>query len=297
MTLQTYSSEDTAELVSELFACLRSPAPALKQVSSSCIFRITKICTQPLEKKLLQEKLQEALLEFKTRKNSKVPRKFFEEYLVRFPDLALDTLAESMMSGCLDAKSPYQQTECCELISAVLRRFKTLSVPSQAVLFDKFSVFLHSLAQSAQALVTTRVATGEGSGNGNGNGSSVIVAGKRLKVFLGCIKDVLVIIKQKVKLSGEVAEVSPALVASLASLRDLVDAKGLISAHLQSDLKNGLNASLNVLCQQSKQLVDELGPLKTKKESSGKRKENASTGNHQDGEVVFKQKKVKKSKQ
>jgi len=237
------------------------------------------------------------LLEFKTRKNSKVPRKFFEEYLVRFPDLALDTLAESMMSGCLDAKSPYQQTECCELISAVLRRFKTLSVPSQAVLFDKFSVFLHSLAQSAQALVTTRVATGEGSGNGNG--SSVIVAGKRLKVFLGCIKDVLVIIKQKVKLSGEVAEVSPALVASLALLRDLVDAKGLISAHLQSDLKNGLNASLNVLCQQSKQLVDELGPLKTKekKEEERKRKENASTGNHQDGEVVFKQKKVKKSKQ
>lgn len=274
-------SDDTIELVTELFVCLRSPTPVLKQIASSCLFRITKICTQAPEKTVLQEKLLDALLEFKTKKKSKVPRKFFEDYFVRFPDFALETLANSMMSGCADAKSPYLQTECCELISAVLRRFKTLSVTSQVALFGKFPTFLQSLSQSAQVLVTTR-------SEGGGSGTNAVVAGKRLKVFLACVKDVLSIIKQKVKLSSEAADIEPSLVASLNSLQVLIDG---ISAPLQSDLKNGLSASLNVLCSQSKQLIGEIVPQTG---GGSKRKQAAGVGEH-DGKA--KQSKVKKSKQ
>lgn len=256
--------------------------PTLKQVAFSCLFRITKVCNNSPEKESLQEMLRGALLEFKSRKNCKIPRKFFEDYFVRFPDFALETLADSVMSGCYDAKSPYLQTECCELISAVIHRFKTLSPPSQEALLDRFPSFLHALSQSAQALVVTRSDDG-------GGGSNATVAGKRLKVFLGCIKDALSSLKQLAKLSGDVSVVSPALGDAFVPLKALVND---ISTTLQSDLKNGLNASINVLCQQSKQLVDELAPL-----VSAKRKPNAGSSDHSTKQNKTKKMKVAVQKQ
>ena len=177
----------------------------------------------------LQSKLNDALAEFKSRKNAKISRKLFEDLLVRYPDFSIAAFSASLVTGVEDSKGQFIQVECCELLMILLSRFKTLSVSSQSLLIELFPRFLSSLSTLLPTLLEAE----------ESKGTVSKVAGKRMKAVANCIKETLLSLKPSSPLPTVFSKPLKAVKAVATALRDNQAAaqskKGpLKSAHLSS---------------------------------------------------------------
>ena len=177
----------------------------------------------------LQNKLNDALTEFKSRKNAKISRKLFEDLLVRYPDFAIAAFSASLVAGVEDSKGQFIQVECCELLMILLSRFKTLSAGSQSILVELFPRFLSSLSSLLLTLLQAE----------EGKGTVSKVAGKRMKAVANCIKETLLSLKPSSPLPATYLKPLKQVKAVVTALRDNQAAaqskKGpLKSAHLSS---------------------------------------------------------------
>ena len=227
-----FDIEDVVGILNQLFTCLRSPVAPLRSVAQSCALRIAKYIISRNNTEMsaaLQNKLNEALIEFKSRKNAKISRKLFEELLVRYPDFAIPAFSASLVTGVEDSKGQFIQVECCELLMILLSRFKTLPVGSQAKLIELFPRFLSSLSTLLLSLLQAE----------ESKGTVSKVAGKRMKAVANCIKETLLILKPSSPLPTTFSKPLKEVKTAATALRDNQAAaqskKGpLKSAHLSS---------------------------------------------------------------
>lgn len=181
------SNGEVTKILEEIFICIKSSIAPLKHVASGCLFRLCRVVLFEHLSEMadvvdtLNLKTVEMLDDFKNKKNSKVSRKFFEELFSRFPDFAISCLLKSFIDGCSESKSIYIQTECCDILTSVLNRFKSLSSISQQLIVQ----------QSAQNLISITKTTEKLYEQAKQDTTISAVCGKRLKTFLLCGKVVL----------------------------------------------------------------------------------------------------------
>ena len=185
------SKEDVENVLNEILICIKSPIAPMKHVASNCLFRVCKTVlsersmdvTDIIE--LLNTQVIGILEDFKSKKNSKVPRKLFEDLFVRFPDFSVSCLLKPLIIGCSGSKSIYIQTECCDLLSTVFCRYKSLSTDSQVIILKNTSTCLNELSNVVDTLLK-QIKQESNLSN---------VCGKRLKAFIACGKHLLFSLK------------------------------------------------------------------------------------------------------
>ena len=185
------SNEEVTKILEEIFICVKSSIAPLKHVASGCLFRLCRVILLEHFSEMaevvdiLNMKTLEMLDDFKNKKNSKVSRKLFEELFSRFPDFAVSCLVNPLIDGCSESKSIYIQTECCDILTSVLSRFKSLSSVSQQFIVQQSAHNLISITKTTETLCQ----------QAKQDTTISSVCGKRLKTFLLCGKVVLQNIK------------------------------------------------------------------------------------------------------
>jgi hypothetical protein len=186
---------DIESLITFIFKTLKSQIPVLKNIALGCIYWITKLIVSNSfdNDKLLtifKSQLVNNVKEFVVKKNSKIPRKLFEEILSRYSEFSIDLIYCTLVEGCgsdnKDIKNDFLKIECCELLLPIFKRFKTLSVTSKLFIQEQNNLLISKLVSSVlhfQLLLSN-----------SEKDFNISVPLKRLKTLLSVIKDVFAIV-------------------------------------------------------------------------------------------------------
>jgi hypothetical protein len=122
---------EVATLTGEIFKGLSSPVIALRPVALSALLCITRAAvstanTDPDCRATIASSLRAALVEFASKKNSRLAPKIFEELVSRYPEFCVLSFLPDLISSCESAKSAFLRAECCRFLTCILKRHKSL---------------------------------------------------------------------------------------------------------------------------------------------------------------------------
>ena len=122
---------EVATLIAEIFKGLSSPVIALRPVALSALLCITRAAvstanTDPDCRATIASSLRAALVEFASKKNSRLAPKIFEELVSRYPEFCVLSFLPDLISSCESAKSAFLRAECCRFLTCILKRHKSL---------------------------------------------------------------------------------------------------------------------------------------------------------------------------
>ena len=122
---------EVATLIVEIFKGLSSPVIALRPVALSALLCITRAAvstanTDPDCRATIASSLRAALVEFVSKKNSRLAPKIFEELVSRYPEFCVLSFLPDLISSCESAKSAFLRAECCRFLTCILKRHKSL---------------------------------------------------------------------------------------------------------------------------------------------------------------------------
>ena len=122
---------EVATLIGEIFKGLSSPVISLRPVALSALLCITRAAvstanTDPDCRTTIASSLRAALVEFASKKNSRLAPKIFEELVSRYPEFCVLSFLPDLISSCESAKSAFLRAECCRFLTCILKRHKSL---------------------------------------------------------------------------------------------------------------------------------------------------------------------------
>ena len=117
------------EILDLLKTCARSAIPSLRHLATSCILFFVRAVSQMRVDSLaehISSLIAELLVEFFSKKSSKVSAKLFDEIILRYQDFAVDSMSESLISGMVQGKTLFLKVEAFRFFSSMLKKRKTV---------------------------------------------------------------------------------------------------------------------------------------------------------------------------
>ena len=144
---------EVAALIAEIFKGLSSPVMALRPVALSALLCITRAAvstanTDPNCRATISSSLQAALVEFASKKNSRLAPKIFEELVQRYPEFCVLSFLPDLISSCESAKSSFLRAECCRFLTCILKRHKSLQGKSLEVMDASLKNMVRTLGRA-----------------------------------------------------------------------------------------------------------------------------------------------------
>lgn len=144
---------EVGSLIAEIFKGLSSPVMALRPVALSALLCITRAAvstanTDPNCRATISSSLQAALVEFASKKNSRLAPKIFEELVQRYPEFCVLSFLPDLISSCESAKSSFLRAECCRFLTCILKRHKCLQGKSLEVMDASLKNMVRTLGKA-----------------------------------------------------------------------------------------------------------------------------------------------------
>ena len=194
------SSNVLDELLANLelsFPLLSSVKPNLRQLSTTVILSLMKSvvpasCPEfyiPV-KQTIATMLQKAFDECIEKKNHRISLKLFEDCLVRNPEFIIRTLLSRLIQGTVNGKTPYLRSECCKLVSVILKKKDTQFEEKDN---DTSSFIIKECLQLTKNIGSALSSTSDSTSGVSRKESDHRT--KRIKPILLCIKDLSILLK------------------------------------------------------------------------------------------------------
>ena len=147
---------EVATLIGEIFKGLSSTVMALRPVALCALLCITRAAvstanTDPNCRAIISSSLQAALVEFSSKKNSRLAPKIFEELVQRYPEFCVLSFLPDLISSCESAKSSFLRAECCRFLTCILKRHKCLQGKSLEVMDASLKNMVRTLGRALTA--------------------------------------------------------------------------------------------------------------------------------------------------
>ena len=212
------------------FSLLSNAKPNLRQLSAVVILCIMKSAVSPLcpefyspLKDLLSDMLQKVFDECMEKRNNRITLKFFEDCLVRCPEFTIRTLLSRLVRGTVGGKTPYLRSECCRLISMIVKKKESQFEEKNLSDFIIKECF-HLAKNIGDALSSSSTETGTSRKDSDNRT-------KRIKPILLCIKDLSILLK-----SQKTSKTANKRDSTQKATKELVDAVH-VAVSLNSNLK------------------------------------------------------------
>ena len=184
------------------FSLLSNAKPNLRQLSATIILSVTRSIVssscpdsyKPL-KITLSKLLQDAFDECLDKKNSRISLKFFEDCLERSTEFTTRALLSRLVRGTIDGKTPYLRSECCKIVSVILKKKESQFEDKDITKFI-IKECLHLAKNIGRALSTSSSSSLSSSDSGISRKDSDHRT-KRIKPILLCIKDLSLLLKSQ----------------------------------------------------------------------------------------------------
>ena len=151
--LRPLEEECVASLLDSILTYMKSPVLSLRLLGSNCLITLLRIASSGSDGATLRrvgDLLVQLLNEYLGKKHSSLTSKIFEDVLLRYPDLFVAHLGDTITVGMRSGKSPFLRTEAFRLYSSVFKKFKMLSQKSQETLLKSIMSFV-AVVESALA--------------------------------------------------------------------------------------------------------------------------------------------------
>ena len=181
------------------FPLLSSVKPNLRQLSTTVILSLMKSvvpasCPEfyiPV-KQTIATMLQKAFDECIEKKNQRISLKIFEDCLVRNPEFTIRTLLGRLVKGTVNGKTPYLRSECCKLVSMILKKKDTQFEEKDN---DTSSFIIKECLKLTKNIGDALPSTSTSDSTSGVSRKESDHRTKRIKPILLCIKDLSILLK------------------------------------------------------------------------------------------------------